>query len=251
VNAPFELAIIAVFLLFCRIGACIMMLPGFSNDHIPMRVRLYIAIGVTLPLAPMLVDALRPQIAGMAFSAVGFAAIGEVTIGFFLGSLARLFLFALETVASAIVMAIGLGNVLSGPISESESLPALASFVTIGAVTMIFVSNQHWELIRGLYLSYSAIPLLAPHIGDAMLPDVTRVLERSYFVALRIGSPFLLFGLVANLSFGFLNRMAPQIPVYFLSGPFIIALGLYVFYAATPDFFAAFSHEFGGWLLHE
>ena len=43
-----------VFLLFCRIGGCLMLMPGFSSARVPPQVRLFIALAVTLALAPML-----------------------------------------------------------------------------------------------------------------------------------------------------------------------------------------------------
>ena len=36
--------VLAVFLIFCRIGACLLIIPGFSSNHVPVKVRLFIAI---------------------------------------------------------------------------------------------------------------------------------------------------------------------------------------------------------------
>ena len=46
--------IFSVFLLFCRIGSCLMLAPGVSNTQIPMQVRLFVAIGATLALGKVL-----------------------------------------------------------------------------------------------------------------------------------------------------------------------------------------------------
>jgi len=45
---------LAVFVLFCRIGGCLMLMPGVSSAQIPVQVRLFIAVAVTLALAPLL-----------------------------------------------------------------------------------------------------------------------------------------------------------------------------------------------------
>ena len=44
-------AAIGAFVLFCRIGACLMLAPGFSNAQIPAQVRLFVALAVTLTLS--------------------------------------------------------------------------------------------------------------------------------------------------------------------------------------------------------
>ena len=43
---------LGVFILFCRIGGCLMLAPGFSTAQIPTQVRLFIALAATLALTP-------------------------------------------------------------------------------------------------------------------------------------------------------------------------------------------------------
>lgn len=238
-----------LFVLFCRIGACIMTMPGFSSARIPMRARLYIAFGVTAALAPPLIETVKPAVVGASTTAIAFVLVGELLIGVLIGSLARVFFFALETLGTAAVMTMGLGNVLGAPIDENEPLPAMTSLVMLGATTLIFVLDQHWEIIRGLFQSYTAIPIRETLSPQSVLSEYMKVLTQAFFLALRISSPFLLFGLIVNLAFGFLNRMTPQIPVYFISTPLLIALGTYWLYLLSDDVFTAFSSAFGSWLL--
>ncbi|MCI0600218.1 MAG: flagellar biosynthetic protein FliR, partial [Beijerinckiaceae bacterium] len=47
-------AVLGAFVLFCRIGGCLMLMPGFSSSRIPVSVRLFIAFSVTLALTPLL-----------------------------------------------------------------------------------------------------------------------------------------------------------------------------------------------------
>ena len=37
--------VLAAFLIFCRIGACLMLMPGFSSARVPLQVRLFVAVG--------------------------------------------------------------------------------------------------------------------------------------------------------------------------------------------------------------
>ena len=49
-------AALGAFVLFCRIGGCLMLAPGFSNTQIPTQVRLFVALAVTLTLTPLLLE---------------------------------------------------------------------------------------------------------------------------------------------------------------------------------------------------
>ena len=225
-----------------------MVMPGFASPRIPTRVRLYIAIGVSLALMPPLLDTVEPIVSKAPISELGFMITTELAVGVMIGLMARLFFFAVETLATAAVMAMGLGNILGPAIDEAETLPAMSSFIVLAATTLIFVMDQHWEIIRGLFASYTAIPISHAPSARMMLSEYMKVLEQAFLLALRISSPFLLFGLIVNLAFGFLNKMTPQIPVYFVSGPLLIGLGTYWFYIMSDDFFTAFAQEFGAWL---
>ena len=53
-------SVLAIFIVFCRVGACLMLVPGFSSINIPVQVRLFIAIVTSFALAPLVIATLRP-----------------------------------------------------------------------------------------------------------------------------------------------------------------------------------------------
>ena len=42
--------------------------------------------------------------------------------------------------------------------------------------------------------------------------------------------------------------IAPQVQIYFISGPLVIILGVYGFSLLLPDFLTAFASQYGSWL---
>ena len=84
-----------VVLIFCRIGGCLMLIPGFSSPRVPMRARLFVALSLSLALSPLLLDAVRrgaPDVGSLAF----VRAIGaELLVGGAIGLFGRLFFMAL------------------------------------------------------------------------------------------------------------------------------------------------------------
>ena len=61
-------AAIGAFVLFCRIGGCLMLAPGFSNTQIPTQVRLFVALAVTLTLTPLLLGRVPTRWATIRYS---------------------------------------------------------------------------------------------------------------------------------------------------------------------------------------
>ncbi len=234
-------------ILFCRIGACLMLAPGFSSPRLPVRPRLFIALALTLALAPVLTGG-KPFAIGN-FAALTGDILGELLIGGMIGLLGRFYFLALETMMMAASMNIGMSNAFGAPIDESESLPPIATLVTLTATCLIFVSGLHWELIRGIVASYAIMPVgftLSPAVA---LTSVVDNLARTFVVALRIVSPFIVFAIVVNMAIGLVNRLTPQIPVFFISGPLVIGLGLALFYLISGPMVTEFISQFADWAV--
>lgn len=231
----------AVFLIFCRIGACLAIAPGLSTPRINMRFRLLAALGVTLALAPALLDKTRPA-AMEASEPTAFATLifGEFFIGATLGLMTRILLAALETLAVAASMSVGMSSIFAPRVEENDTLPDLAAFVSLAATTLFFVTNQHYEVLRVLADSYSPYPAGAYLSFGRALERLTEALSAGFLLALRLMSPFIMFGLSANFAFALLNRLVPQIAIYFVATPFVLLGGLLVAYGVIDRVVPAF-----------
>ena len=45
-------SVLVTFIVFCRIGACLMLVPGYSSINVPAQVRLFVALVTTFALTP-------------------------------------------------------------------------------------------------------------------------------------------------------------------------------------------------------
>jgi flagellar biosynthetic protein FliR len=61
---------------------------------------------------------------------------------------------------------------------------------------------------------------------------------------LQLSAPFLVYGIVANLLFAILGKLVPQVPSYFISGPFIALGGLALLYLASAEMVVVFGELF-------
>jgi flagellar biosynthetic protein FliR len=241
-------ATIGALLLFCRVGACLMLAPGFSTGQIPARLRLFVALGVTLSLTPLLIDAIPPEALGddpiFTFKVIAI----ELLVGGMIGMLARIFFLALETLAAGAAEMVGVSNPFGMQLEPNEALPPLATLISLAALTIVFAADLHWELIRGLASSYDVIPVGVDFDARSALRQVADALGASFHLCLRIASPYVIYALIVNLAMALVNRLTPQIQIFYIATPFVIAGGLAILYFTIKPAIEAFLIGFGAWL---
>src|SRR4026209_918231 len=92
-------ALAATFMLvFARVGAMAMLLPGFGESNIPVRITLAIALLLTLIILPL--HRISYQVDLTSMSAMGVLMVHEIVIGVVLGATARVTLSALVVAGS-------------------------------------------------------------------------------------------------------------------------------------------------------
>ncbi|MCL4766651.1 MAG: flagellar biosynthesis protein FliR [Hyphomicrobiaceae bacterium] len=239
--------VLLVFVLFCRIGGCLMLMPGFSSPRVPVQVRLLIAVAVTLSLAPLLLPALAAAVARPPTGAVIVLIVAETLTGVFIGLMGRIFFLALQFMAVALASFIGTGSLPGLPIDDGEPNAAVSSLITLTATVLFFTADLHWDVLRGLVQSYAVLPVTGPMAADLALARLADATSDAFILAVQIGSPFFVYALVVNLMFGMVNKLIPQIPVYFISLPFVLAGGMLLLYFAIGEFLSLFLDGFAGW----
>jgi flagellar biosynthetic protein FliR len=240
--------VLAVFAIFCRIGACLMLMPGTSSPVLPAQVRLFAAIALTLGLSPLLLPAVSGAVGdGQPFNVLSLIG-SELMIGALIGLASRIYFLALQTLGAAMANAIGITAIPGVSLEDGDTMPALASLISLAAVTLVFASGQHWELLGGLVRSYRVWP---PAEGVSAAIKLTTLVDRlsaSFMLSLRVASPFLIYAVIVNLAIGLANKLTPSIPVYFISLPFVIAGGLILLYQLGPELLIQFMSAFVSWL---
>jgi flagellar biosynthetic protein FliR len=242
--------VILYFLVLCRIGGCLMFMPGFSSPRIPPQIRILVAIAVTLALAPILIPVVKAAVDKMGDATPMRLMMTEITIGALIGLMGRCFYIALEFMGTAIASSIGFGNLPGTPIEHTDPIPPLSSVLTLTATVLFFITDQHWEVLRGLVTSYRTIPISQAFSANISLIQFTDALTDAFNLALQISSPFIVYAIAINFLFGIVNKLTPQIAVYFISVPFVLVGGLLLLYLTIADFMRLFLAGFTNWLAN-
>lgn len=216
--------VFAFMITFVRIGAALTIMPGVGDSFVPQNIRLYIALGISLVLMPLVSPYLPnpiPTTAGL------LVLIGsEFIVGIFMGTVARIFMTALDTAGMIISMQSGLGNaqVFNPAMATQGSL--VGALLSITGVVLIFVTNMHHLLIYGLIGSYEVFPVGAvPNSGD-MADMLSKAIAGSFMVGVQISAPFIVLSMMLYIGMGVLSRLMPQVQVFMLSLPLQITLSL-------------------------
>ena len=217
--------VLLVFLAFCRIGGCLMLMPGFSSTRVPVNVRLFIAVAVTLALSPVILPVLQTALPQLPTSTVVALVISETVIGGLIGVMGRTFFLALQFMATAAAMYIGLGSMPGSPIEDTEPLPGLCR---LDHTHRDAAFCSHRPALGGSARNGGVLlgaPGTEPFAIELSFARVADAFSNTFLLALQISSPFIVYALIINLMVGIANKLVPQIPVYFISMPFVFAGG--------------------------
>jgi flagellar biosynthetic protein FliR len=238
----------AFMLVFARVGAMVMVLPALGQSNIPVRIKLAIAVLLTLIILPLHradytidMSSMMPLIISM---------LHEIVIGIVLGATAQVAMSALQVAGSVIAQQLGLGFVTAVDPTQGQQGVVIGNFLTMLGVTLLFATDSHHLIIAALNDSYS---IFSP--GDVVPSgDVAALATRAFAAAFKIGmqlsAPFLVFGLVFNIGLGVLARLMPQMQVYFVGVPLSILTGFLIFAAVLAammgtflDYFISVMHD--------
>ncbi|WP_371347790.1 flagellar biosynthetic protein FliR [Ancylobacter sp. IITR112] len=133
-NGPAEAPLVAAFLIFCRIGACFMLMPAFSSSRLPAKIRLFLALGISYAFTPLLGDEIARTVAGLSQMQLLLAIGGELATGGVIGLLARIFFLALQTLMTAAAQTVGLATPSSMMAEDDGQMPEIATLMGLSAI---------------------------------------------------------------------------------------------------------------------
>ncbi|TAH67937.1 MAG: flagellar type III secretion system protein FliR [Rhodopseudomonas palustris] len=249
IDISFLPALAAAFLLtFARIGTMMMLMPGFGETNIPTRIKLSIALALTLIILPLHRSAY--QIDMQTLMPLIVLMLHEVVIGIVLGATARVTLSALQVAGTVIAQQLGLGFVTAVDPTQGQQGLLVGNFLTLLGLALLFATDSHHLVIAALNESYKVFApgQLLPSGDVAAL--ATRAFAGAFKIGLQLSAPFLVFGLVFNIGLGVLARLMPQMQVYFIGVPLSIVAGLMVLAAVLTTMMGTFMEYFIG-VLHQ
>lgn len=216
--------VLGFFAVFCRVGSAIMVMPGFGDLLSPAQARLLFALSFSLVLAPAAIPLLG-TLPSEPLPLLAFVSL-EAVKGVFVGLVARFMFAALENAGAVISYQMGLANaaVFNPQMATQSSLAG--ALLSVAGVVVLFASGMHHMLIRGVMESYAMIPPGFSFPSAGMAETLVDMTARSFLLGLELAAPFIVIGFILQAGLGLLNRLMPQLQIFFMAMPAQVGLGI-------------------------
>ncbi|MET0293688.1 MAG: flagellar biosynthetic protein FliR [Phenylobacterium sp.] len=214
-------------LIFARVGALLMLLPGVGEPAVPPRIRLAFAVLLALMLYPVLAPSMPAVPATLGSLAAQL--IKEVLIGLMIGTILRLFLSSLATAGEVISIQTTLSFAQTANPAQAQPTTSLGAFLGILGLVLLMSADLHHLFIAALVRSYSLFPVVRPLPVEDSAQLAIQTVGSSFALGLQLSAPLLVFSLVFNIATGLVGRIMPAFPVFFVASPLMILMGLSIF----------------------
>jgi flagellar biosynthesis protein FliR len=217
----------AIGLVFARVGALMMLAPGIGDQFVPGRVRLTLALFLSMMIAPI-VEARIPALPASTSEMAALIGI-ELIIGLALGLTTRILFSALATAGAIAGMQTGLAMAMTFDPTQSQQGAVFGTFLALLGTAVVFQTNTHHWFLTGAVASYGNFD-----VGDAaplgqIAQWVLQAFSQAFSLAIQMTAPLLLYGIIMNVALGIVNRVAPQIQVFFIAQPVQVLFGIALF----------------------
>lgn len=212
---------------FVRIGAFLMVMPVIGGSFVPTKVRLLLAVVLTVALAPLL-----PTMPNLnVFSVAGLVTVAqEVAIGVAMGFLVQLVFDAIALAGQVIGMSMGLGFAVFLDRARGVNIPVLGQLFLMLGMLVFLSMDGHLAMIRLLADSFRAWPLGVEGLTVPILSSMLLWTGQMFIYATKIALPAITAILVVNLSFGVMSRAAPTLNLFAVGFPVAMLLGFAVIF---------------------
>ncbi len=214
-----------------RIGAMVGAAPIFGSRSVPARIRLGLALVITLVIVPLLPAA--PAVDPLSGTGLVIT-FNQLLIGLALGFSLRLVFTAVEIAGQIIGQLMGLGFASMIDPENGVSVPVVSQFYSVCTILLFLAFNGHLLLIEMINDSFRTLP-----VGTQGIPlDGLRALAdwggQMFAGAVLVALPAICALLLVNLAFGVMMRSAPQLNIFAVGFPVTLLIGMVIMLVTLP-----------------
>ncbi|MCL1890240.1 MAG: type III secretion system export apparatus subunit SctT [Desulfovibrionaceae bacterium] len=218
-----------IFFVGCgRLLVFFFLVPFLSGEAIPAQLRFSLSVLVALFAYPSFAG-LQPPESGSFFLWLLFVLGKELLAGFLLAYTASVVFWAMLSVGFIMDNQRGAGMAQATDPVSGESTSLFGGFLHQTAIYIFFSSGAFLQMLLLLILSYGVCPPgfeMAVQAKEGIPLFLLGQFSRLMVMAIVFAAPIMLICLLSDVSLGIVNRIAPQLNVFFLSMPIKSALGL-------------------------
>lgn len=213
-----------------RLLAFISSAPIFKSKQIPTRVKIGLAVLLSILIAPTLppmptVPVGSPQ--GLLIM------VQQIIIGTALGLTMQLIFSAIEMAGEFSGMQMGLGFASFYDPANASNSAVIAQWLGIIASLAFLSMNGHLMMLQAVAESFHTLPIGGMMSGKSFFA-ISHWGSSIFSNALQISLPLLAALLITNLALGVLTRAAQQLNIFSIGFPITLAVGFFVLSFSMP-----------------
>jgi flagellar biosynthesis protein FliR len=197
-------------LVLFRIAGMMIWAPLLGSTQIPKRIKALIAVVLAASIAPGLAVKIQfPQSMWQLALAIG----GEIIFGAAMGLILSLVFISAQWAGEIIgqQMGLNLGQTLNPQFGGGDSVVGNLYFFL--ALLVFLAVNGHLIMLRGVYDSFAAAPLLSVGMNRPLLGVLASMFQAATVLAMQLSAPMLVTMLIVDLILGFIGKTFPQLNI--------------------------------------
>ena len=231
------------FAVFLRVTGVVSFLPALGEQSVPVRVRLAVAVALSLIAAPA-IGSTNTDFSTLSAAVSG--AVAELMNGVTLGLGLRILVMALQTAGAIAAQATSLSQLLGT--GGVEPMPALGQVLLIAGLALAVTTGLHVRAAAFVIDSYHLFPPATFPVASIIGRWGTAQVSQAFSLAFQLAAPFVIASVLYNLTLGVINRAMPQLMVAFVGAPVITAGGLILLMLAAPIMLSLWLETLHGFL---
>lgn len=232
INLP---ALVAFLLVMFRVGGIFIAAPFFSNRSIPAQIKIGLIVMVSLAIFP----SISFQIDPLAFSSDLFLLkliLQEVSIGVIMGLAAAMVFATIQAAGEILGMKVGFAiATIIDPANQGASNIMASLYIVFGSLIFLYLDGHH--VILGSIVQSFEVLELGQSYNIAGAGVLTDLVTKLVILAIKISAPVIIVTSMLTFMFGFIQKLSPQMNIYFSVG-FILGpvVGILTLVATLPLF---------------
>lgn len=238
---------------FLRISALFLASPVFGARTVPVRIRIILAVVVTLLIQPTLpfIPTVEP------LSSEGLLIIlQQLGIGLVMGMVLQIMFATLVMAGQTMATTMGLGFASTVDPQNGIQVTMLGQFYLIFATLFFLAIDGHLLLIEMLANSFVALPIGGELLSIDIFWNISLFAAEMFIASVLIALPVMVGVLLVNLGFGVMTRAAPQLNIFAVGFPTTMLAGFILMFLSLPVLFPLLlnlfnsSFDFMGFLVN-
>jgi flagellar biosynthetic protein FliR len=208
-----------------RVGCILFFLPIWDNRFIPMQIRVFSILVISLALTPVVATTLPPfpqtWLAGVSL------VLRELLIGLSLGLVVKFVFSGIQMAGDFTGVQMGFGMVtLIDPGSDVQTT-VMGDILILTATVLFLAVDGHHLLLSVLAQSFGEVPVGGPPLMPGSLFSFLMPMGTLMFqLCVKLVAPIILVLFLTQVAMGLVARTVPQVQVMIVAFPLTIGLGL-------------------------